>query len=82
MDFSQSNAQDPTPEELKKLDNLKKLIEQAVSDGVVDGEEVEAIKREILGHRQGSAEQIRRELDLYNTLVVQKIQSGDLEYGA
>lgn len=81
MDFSQPNAQDITAEELEKLENLKKIIERAIEDGIIDGQEIDTIKREIFRSSKGSIDLLRRELDLYNELVVQKLQSDDLEYG-
>jgi uncharacterized membrane protein YebE (DUF533 family) len=81
MDVSQANAQEPTPEELKKLDDLKQMIDRAVSDGVIDGAEIEAIKQEIYRSSKGSADQLRREINLYNTLIIQKLQTGELETG-
>lgn len=82
MDISQPHAQEPTPEELKKLENLQQMIERAVADGVIDGAEIEAIKQEIKRSSKGSAEQLYRELELYNTLIIQKLQSDELEYGS
>jgi uncharacterized membrane protein YebE (DUF533 family) len=82
MEISRRQEQEPTPEELKKLENLKQMIERAVADGVIDGAEIEAIRQEIKRSSKGSAEQLHRELELYNTLIIHKLQSDELEYGA
>ncbi|GFE67964.1 hypothetical protein [Chroococcus sp. FPU101] len=82
MDFSQPHAKEPTPEDLKKLDHLKQMIERAVEDGVITGQEIEAIKQEILRSSKGSADQLYRELELYDNLVTQKLRTDELEYGA
>lgn len=82
MDFSQPHAKEPTPEDLKKLEHLKQMIERAVADGVITGQEIEAIKQEILRSSKGSADQLYRELELYDNLVMQKLRTDELEYGA
>jgi hypothetical protein len=42
---------------------------------------MEDIQNEILAEGKGSAEQMYRELEIYRTLVEQKLETGELEYG-
>jgi uncharacterized membrane protein YebE (DUF533 family) len=80
MKIIQANPHDPSPEEVKKLEKLKARIERAVADGKISGEEMEDIQNEILTEGKGAAEQMYRELELYRTLVEQKLEAGELEY--
>ncbi|MCU0538198.1 MAG: hypothetical protein MUD14_30295 [Hydrococcus sp. Prado102] len=79
MKIIQSHPQKPTSEEAKELEKLKARIDRAVADGKISGSEMEDIKNEILTDGKGSAEQMYRELELYRTLVEQKLENGDLE---
>lgn len=80
MKISQANPQEPSPEEVKKLEKLTARIKRAVADGKISGEEREDIYNEILRDGKGSAEQMYRELELYRVLVEQKLEAGELEY--
>jgi uncharacterized membrane protein YebE (DUF533 family) len=79
MKIIQSHPQKPTSKEVQELEQLKTRIERAVADGKISGQEMEDIKNEILTDGKGSAEQMYQELELYRTLVEQKLETGDLE---
>jgi uncharacterized membrane protein YebE (DUF533 family) len=79
MKIIQSHPQKPTSKEVQELEQLKTRIERAVADGKISGQEMEDIKNEILTDGKGSAEQMYQELELYRTLVEQKLKTADLE---
>lgn len=69
-------AQAPTPEELRDLERLRLTIERVVSDGKVSGAEIRAIQAVYTADGKITVE----ELCLYRTLVLEKIEAGELEY--
>jgi uncharacterized membrane protein YebE (DUF533 family) len=79
MKIIQSHPQKPTSKEVQELEKLKARIDRAVANGKISGQEMEDIKNEILTDGKGSSEQMYRELELYRTLVEQKLETGDLE---
>ncbi|NJM90175.1 MAG: hypothetical protein HC847_26595 [Hydrococcus sp. RU_2_2] len=79
MKIVQSHPQKPTSKEIKELKKLKARIDRAVADGKISGQEREDIKNEILTDGKESAEQMYRELELYRTLVEQKLEIDELE---
>jgi hypothetical protein len=64
-----------TPEELQELERLKTVISRVVADGRVFGEELETIRR-VMGE---DGKVGREELNLLRTLVLEKIQKGELQ---
>lgn len=79
MEVSHPHSQEPTPEQAKELERFKSLIERAIADGIITGEEMRILAQELQRSCKDSADQYYRELELYRTLVAQKIQSGELE---
>ena len=75
MEISTPKHKEPTPEELKELDKLKAIIEQAIADGLLTGAEFDRIKAAIGADRKVSYEELR----LVKTLIYDKIESGELE---
>lgn len=79
MEISRPNAQEPTPDQVQELEKLKATIDRAVADCKISGEEMEAIRQEIMKSCHGSKDQLCCELELYRTMIEQKLESGELE---
>lgn len=77
MHIERPNAQNPTAAELENLEKLRILLEQAIADGVMSPSEVEAFK----AHAWADGKITPQELELYQTIVLSRIRSGDLEWG-
>ena len=75
MEISTPQDKQPTPEELKELEKLKAIIEQATEDGKLTGAEFDRIKDAIRADKKVSFE----ELQLVRKLIDEKIESGELE---
>ena len=82
MEIDRPNAKEPTPEELQKLERLKDIIEKAIADGKISSDEYQRIKSEIYAHGKTSTDQFYREIELYRSLVQEKLEKGELEYEA
>ncbi|MFB2837689.1 hypothetical protein [Floridanema evergladense] len=82
MEIDRPNVQEPTTEELQKLERLKGIIERAIADGKITSDEYQKIKLEIYAHGKTSAAQFSREIELYRSLVEEKLEKGELEYEA
>lgn len=76
MEITRPNAKPCSPEELKDLEKLRILLEQAIADGVVTGSEMAVIKAQI----NADGKVLFEELDLCQQLVWDKIQKGEIEY--
>ncbi|XGV97383.1 MAG: hypothetical protein ACAF41_32270 [Leptolyngbya sp. BL-A-14] len=64
------------PEDAKHLEKLRSVIEQAIADGRVTAQEMQAIKRIIWSNGKVSPE----ELDLVRELIHEKVASGEIVY--
>ena len=78
MKIERPGYQQPTEEELKELDRLKGCIEQAAADGVISCDEIQVLRNGFIERGNRSADQIFRELELYRSLVTEKIRRGEL----
>lgn len=78
MNVDRPNSEHLTPQETQELARLRKIIEQAISDGVVTKEEEATIKATAL-HSKPSYELLSQELALYRELVTNKVNTGLLE---
>ncbi len=76
MKISRPNAKNLTPEEIRQLEHLKATIERATADGKVTRQELETIKAAEWADGKVSVQ----ELELYRTLILEKIEKGELEY--
>jgi uncharacterized membrane protein YebE (DUF533 family) len=76
MLVSRSSAKKPTQEETRQLEKLQVQIERAVADGKISKQEMEDIKRAICADGKVTVE----ELELYRTLVTDRIVAGEVEY--
>lgn len=76
MLVSRSSAKKPTQEETRQLEKLQVQIERAVADGKISKQEIEDIKRAICADEKVTVE----ELELYRTLVTDRIVAGEVEY--
>ncbi|MFB2877564.1 hypothetical protein [Floridanema aerugineum] len=82
MEIDRPNAQEATAQELQQLERLKNIIERAMADGKITSDEYQKIKSEIYDHGKTSADQFYREIELYRSLVQEKLEKGELEYEA
>lgn len=82
MENDRPNAKEATAEELQELDKLKGIIEKAMADGKITSDEYQRVKSEIYAHGKTSAAQFDREIELYTSLIQEKLEKGELEYEA
>lgn len=68
--------QETSPEELRELEKLTKIIDRAIADGKMSHYEIENIKKAMSADRKVTV----AELALYRHLVLEKIDRGELEY--
>jgi hypothetical protein len=81
MDIDYPNARRATPEERKQLEDLKVRIEQLIGDGILTHTEYRSLVDPLhLSSGDLSPDQVRRLIDLYRSIVTDKIEKGDLEY--
>jgi hypothetical protein len=81
MNIEHPNTQAATPEEDKELQNLKLRIEQLIGDGILTHTEYRSLIDSLhLGSGDRSADQVRRVIELYRSIVTDKLEAGDLEY--
>ncbi|MBL1179381.1 hypothetical protein [Pantanalinema sp. GBBB05] len=76
MDVSQPNMNEPSPEELRDLEKLKMIIERAIADGKISKSELDAMKTQAWSDGKITPE----ELELYSSLVLDKIRTGELKW--
>ena len=76
MEVEHFSTEEPSPEEIKQLAELKRVIEAAVSDGRLSHDELERIKTIAFANKKLFSEGLR----LYSRLVLDKIERGELEY--
>lgn len=76
MKVERFNAKPLSPEELRELERLRVLIERMIAGGYVTGVEVETIKAQI----RADGKVLVEEIELYQHLVWDKIQEGEIEY--
>lgn len=80
MQITRLGTQPPTADDLTALNHLKKLIEQAMADGIVTQDEITRIKSTIMDNGANrTADQLWREMELYRKLVTEKAAAGELE---
>jgi hypothetical protein len=78
MEVERPNAKDPTPEEVQQLEKLKAAIERATADGVITHQEFQALLAEAFAHGKPSTDQLYRAIELFQTIVTEKVQRGEL----
>lgn len=76
MASEQRREQAHPTEDAKHLEKLRSVIEQAIADGKVTAQEMQAIKAIIWSNGKVSAE----ELDLVRELIHEKVANGELVY--
>jgi uncharacterized membrane protein YebE (DUF533 family) len=76
MQIEHFSTEERSPEEIKQLEELKRIIEAAISDGRLSHNELEHIKSVAFAHKKLLA----AELQLYSKLVLEKIDRGELDY--
>lgn len=77
MKMERPDAKPLSPEEIRDLEKLRIMLEQAIADGRVTAEEMNAIKARI----NADGKVLFEELELCQKLVWDKIQQGEIEYG-
>jgi hypothetical protein len=81
MEISRPNAKELTPEEKQELAKLKAMIERAVADAVLTAQEIEDLRNVTRRHTETmSQDLLYEELELYRTLVTEKVRKGELAY--
>jgi hypothetical protein len=80
MEVSRPNARELTPEELQKLEKFKRMIEHAVADGKISKQDIQDLQNVELASGKQNSELLQHELELYRTLVTEKLRAGELEY--
>lgn len=75
MKISRPQDKEPTLQEVRELEKLKKIIDRVVADGKLMGTEFERIKAAIRADKKVTYE----ELELVRTLIYDKIDNGELE---
>lgn len=81
MEISRPNAKELTPEEKQELAKLKAMIEHAVADAVLTAQEIEDLRNVTRRHTETmSHDLLYEELELYRTLVTEKVRKGELAY--
>ena len=76
MQFEHFSAEELSPEEIKQLEKFRRMIEAAVSNGRISHYELERLKKIIFANKKI----IPAAIHLYSTLVLDKIEQGELEY--
>ncbi len=76
MQVEHFSTEELSPEEIKQLEELTRMIEVAVSDGILSHSELEHIESIAFAHKKILPEG----LQVYRKLVLDKIDQGELEY--
>lgn len=76
MKVEHPNAPTPSLEDIRALENLKVIIEQAIADGRISRHEMDRIRASMAADGKVTFD----ELELYRILVQTKIDQGQLEY--
>lgn len=81
MEISRPHAKELTLEEKQELAKLKAMIERAVADAILTAQEIEDLRSVTQRHTETmSQELLYEELELYRTLVTEKVRKGELAY--
>jgi hypothetical protein len=80
MEVSRPNARELTPEELQELEKFKKMVEHAVADGKISKQDIQDLQRKELAGGNHNSELLHCKLELYRTLITEKLRTGELEY--
>jgi methanogenic corrinoid protein MtbC1 len=80
VEVSRPHARELTPEELQELEKFKRMIEHAVADGKISKQDIQDLQKVELSSGKQNSELLQHELELYRTLVTEKLQTGELEY--
>ena len=76
MIIEHPNTTEPTAEEKQQLERLKTVINNAVADGKISRKELDDIRAATFADKKVTV----AELELYRKLVLDKIETGELEY--
>ena len=76
MKIERPNAVEATPDELRELEKLKTVIENAIADGKLSRQELENIRLTMSADHKVTV----AELELYRKMVQEKIDKGELVY--
>jgi uncharacterized membrane protein YebE (DUF533 family) len=79
MEVKDFSNEELSPEEIKQLEEFRRMIEAAVSDGRISHAEQERLKKIIFANKKNK-KIIPAAIHLYSTLVLDKINRGELEY--
>lgn len=76
MKIERSNQQELTPEEQAHLDKLRKMVEDALTDGKISGAEIQSIRALIHADKKVTVE----ELNTINDTVREVLGGAEMEY--
>jgi division protein CdvB (Snf7/Vps24/ESCRT-III family) len=76
MKMERPNTKPLSPEELQDLEKLRSMLEQAIKDGYVSTNEINAVNAKMDADGKVTFE----EISLIQKLVWDKIQSGEIQY--
>jgi hypothetical protein len=80
MEVSRPNARELTPEEVQELEKFKRIIEHAVANGKISKQDIQDLQNAELSHGKHNPELLYHEVELYRTLITEKLRTGELEY--
>lgn len=78
MKIERPNSKEPTPEEVQELAELQAVIDRAIADGALTHVDSENLRNIIFSHGETTAEQLYRKIELYRSIVTEKVQKGEL----
>lgn len=78
MKVEKLGAKEPTTEELRELEQLKRVIDQATADGILTIEEIAIIQHTITTSKSPTADHLFQEMVLFRQLVSAKVSAGEL----
>jgi hypothetical protein len=76
MQFTNFSDQEFSPEEIKQLEEFRTTIEAAISNGKLSHYKIEHLKSIAFANKK----LLSAELHLYRTMVLDKVECGELEY--
>ncbi len=80
MNIEHPNTNGATPEEDRELENLKLRIEQLIGDGTLTHTEYRTLLNSLHLSSSHSADQVRRVIELYRSIVTDRVEAGSLIY--
>lgn len=80
MKIERPLSKEPTNEEALELEKLKTMIEQYVKDGEISHQEIQNFYSAMFAHGKPSVDQVYRSLELYRSIVGEKLEKREVWY--